>query len=109
MRRSREQTANTRETIVAAMRANWDVNRGTEAGQAVDERDRRFGLGPGAQGQTIELALENNRDIEVARKSSTIAEWDLRGTGGIFQPRLSGQSYYERATTPNVSIFMNRC
>lgn len=57
--------------------------------------------------ETIELALENNRDIEVARKSSTIAEWDLRGTGGIFQPRLSGQSYYERATTPNVSIFSN--
>ena len=57
--------------------------------------------------EAIELALENNRDIEVARKSSTIAEWDLRGTGGIFQPRLSGQSYYERATTPNVSIFSN--
>lgn len=55
--------------------------------------------------ETIELALENNRDIEVARKSSTIAEWDLRGTGGIFQPRLSGQSYYERSVTPNVSIF----
>jgi len=57
--------------------------------------------------ETIELALENNRDIEVARKTSTIAEWDLRGTGGIFQPRLTGQSYYERATAPNVSIFSN--
>lgn len=57
--------------------------------------------------EAIELALENNRDIEVARKSSAIAEWDLRSTGGIFQPRLSGQSYYERATTPNVSIFSN--
>ena len=55
--------------------------------------------------ETIELALENNRDIEVSRKTSTIAEWDLRGTGGIFQPRLSGQSYYDRSVTPNVSIF----
>lgn len=57
--------------------------------------------------ETIELALENNKDIQIARKTSTIAEWDFRGTGGIFQPRLSGQSYYERATTPNVSIFSN--
>lgn len=57
--------------------------------------------------ETIELALENNKDIEIARKTSTIAEWDFRGTGGIFQPRLSGQSYYERSTTPNVSIFSN--
>ncbi len=69
----------------------------------VDMTDQR----PMTLRETIELALENNRDIEVSRKTSTIAEWDLRGTGGIFQPRLSGQSYYERATTPNVSIFSN--
>ncbi len=69
----------------------------------VDMTDQR----PLTLRETIELALENNRDIEVARKTSTIAEWDLRGTGGIFQPRLTGQSYYERATVPNVSIFSN--
>ncbi|MGB7202561.1 MAG: TolC family protein [Pyrinomonadaceae bacterium] len=53
----------------------------------------------------ITLALENNRDIEVTRKTATIAEFDLRAARGFYQPRLSGQTYYDRSTTPNVSIF----
>lgn len=53
----------------------------------------------------ITLALENNRDIEVTRKTATIAEFDLRAARGFFEPRLSGQAYYDRSTTPNVSIF----
>ena len=55
--------------------------------------------------QTIELALDNNRDIEVSRKTETIAEFDLRSARGAFQPRLTGTSYYDRSTAPNVSIF----
>lgn len=55
----------------------------------------------------IGLALENNRDIEIARKTVTMAEFDLRAARGFYQPRLTGQTYYERATTPNVSIFSN--
>ncbi len=53
----------------------------------------------------IGLALENNADIEVTRKTATIAEFDLQSARGIYQHRLSGQTYYERATVPNVSVF----
>lgn len=53
----------------------------------------------------IELALDNNRDIEITRKNERIAEYDLDAARGVFQPRLSGQTYYDRTTVPNVSIF----
>lgn len=55
--------------------------------------------------EAIELALENNRDVELSRKTARIAEFDLDASRGAFQPRLSGQVYYDRTTTPNVSIF----
>lgn len=55
--------------------------------------------------EAIEMALENNRDIEVSRKTARMAEFDLALARGITQPRLVGQSYYDRTTTPNVSIF----
>ncbi|MEO7658583.1 MAG: TolC family protein [Pyrinomonadaceae bacterium] len=57
--------------------------------------------------EAIELALENNKDIEISRKSATIAAFDLRATRGFYQPRLTGQTYYDRSTTPNISIFSN--
>jgi outer membrane protein len=53
----------------------------------------------------VGLALENNRDIEVTRKTEQMAEFDLRAARGVYQPRLTGQMYYDRSTTPNVSIF----
>ena len=53
----------------------------------------------------ISLALTNNKDIEVTRKNVQIAEFDLQAARGVYEPRFSGQSYYERATVPNVSIF----
>lgn len=53
----------------------------------------------------ITLALENNKDIEVTRKNVKIAEYDLTAARGVYQPRYSGQTYYERTTTPNTSIF----
>ena len=55
--------------------------------------------------EAIELALDNNRDIEISRKTATIAEYDLAAARGFYQPRLSGQTYYDRSTVPNVSIF----
>ena len=55
----------------------------------------------------IEIALDNNRDIEVTRKTATMAEFELKAARGFYQPRLSGQSYYDRSTVPNVSIFSN--
>ncbi|MBC7898928.1 MAG: TolC family protein [Saprospiraceae bacterium] len=53
----------------------------------------------------ISLALTNNKDIEVTRKNVQIAEFDLQAARGVYQPRLTGQTYYERATVPNVSVF----
>lgn len=55
----------------------------------------------------IEMAMDNNADIEVSRKTASIAEFDLAAARGFYQPRLSGQGYYDRTTTPNVSIFSN--
>jgi HAE1 family hydrophobic/amphiphilic exporter-1 len=55
--------------------------------------------------EAIAMALENNKDIEVTRKNVKIAEFDLKAARGFYEPKFSGQSFYERATTPNVSIF----
>lgn len=54
---------------------------------------------------TIALALENNKDIEVTRKNVRIAEFDLQSARGVYEPRFTGQTYYERAKTPVFSFF----
>ena len=55
--------------------------------------------------EAIAMALENNKDIEVTRKNVKIAEFDLQAARGVYEPRFSGQTYYERSTIPNTSIF----
>ncbi len=55
--------------------------------------------------EAIEMALTNNRDIEVSRKTEQIAEYDFAAARGFYQPRLIGKTYYERTTVPNTSIF----
>ena len=55
--------------------------------------------------EALELALTNNKDIEVTRKNIRIAEFDLKAARGVYEPRFSGQTYYERATVPNISFF----
>ncbi len=55
--------------------------------------------------EAITLALENNKDIEVTRKNVKIAEYDLKAARGFYEPRFTGQSYYDRSAVPNVSIF----
>jgi outer membrane protein len=57
--------------------------------------------------EAIEMALTNNRDIEVSRKTERIAEYDWAAARGYYQPRLVGKTYYERTTVPNTSIFSN--
>ena len=56
--------------------------------------------------EALKLALENNKDIEVARENVKIAEFDLLGARGAYDPRLSSQSYYERLKTP-ISSFLS--
>jgi HAE1 family hydrophobic/amphiphilic exporter-1 len=53
----------------------------------------------------ITLALENNKDIEVTRQNVQIAEFDLKAARGFYEPRVTGQTYYDRTTIPNTSIF----
>jgi outer membrane protein len=55
--------------------------------------------------EAITLALENNKDIEVTRQDVRRAEFDLRAARGVYEPRFTGQTFYERATVPNISFF----
>ncbi|MGD9560805.1 MAG: TolC family protein [Pyrinomonadaceae bacterium] len=55
--------------------------------------------------EAITKALENNKDIEVTRKNVKIAEFDLKAARGVYEPKFTGQTFYERATVPNISFF----
>ena len=55
--------------------------------------------------EALEMALVNNKDIEVARSNVKIAEFDLLGARGVYEPRFSSLSYYERSVSP-VSSFL---
>ena len=54
----------------------------------------------------LSLALENNKDIEVARENVRIAEFDLLGAKGAYDPRLTTQAFYERIESP-ISSFLS--
>ena len=54
----------------------------------------------------LSLALENNKDIEVARDNVRIAEFDLLGAHGAYDPRLTTQAFYERIESP-ISSFLS--
>jgi HAE1 family hydrophobic/amphiphilic exporter-1 len=54
--------------------------------------------------EALELALSNNKDIEVARQNVRVAEFDLQGARGVYDPRFTTNSYYERTETPAASF-----
>ena len=54
----------------------------------------------------LSMALANNKDIEVARENVRIAEFDLLGAHGAYDPRLNFTSFYERAENP-ISSFLS--
>ena len=54
--------------------------------------------------EAIELALANNKDIEVARENVRAAEFDLQAARGAYDPRFATNSYYERTETPTASF-----
>src|SRR5215212_3186343 len=56
--------------------------------------------------EAIAQALENNKDIEVARENVRIAEFDLLGAQGVYDPRLTTSAFYERAENP-ISSFLS--
>ena len=53
--------------------------------------------------EAIRLALQNNNDVDSSRIDVQIAEFNLRAARGVYDPRLAGESYYERRTTPTAS------
>jgi outer membrane protein len=54
----------------------------------------------------LSMALANNKDIEVARENVRIAEFDLLGSHGAYDPRLNFTSFYERFENP-ISSFLS--
>jgi outer membrane protein TolC len=54
--------------------------------------------------EVIELALANNKDIEVARENVRAAEFDLQAARGVYDPRFVTNSYYERTEQPTASF-----
>ncbi len=61
---------------------------------------------PLALREALSMALENNKDIEVARENVRIAEFDLLGAQGVYDPRLTTQAFYERIESP-ISSFLS--
>lgn len=61
---------------------------------------------PLALREALAMALENNKDIEVARENVRIAEFDLLGAQGIYDPRITTTAFYERAENP-ISSFLS--
>ncbi|HEX8721384.1 MAG TPA: TolC family protein [Pyrinomonadaceae bacterium] len=54
--------------------------------------------------EVIELALANNKDIEVARENVRAAEFDLQAARGAYDPRFQTNSYYEHTEQPTASF-----
>src|SRR4030095_12676811 len=74
-----------------------------ELGRVGVEVDRQRPL---ALREALALALENNKEIELARDNVKIAEFDLLGSRGAYDPRFSSSSYFERIESP-ISSFLN--
>ena len=53
--------------------------------------------------EAVELALRNNNDIDTSRNDVQIAEFNLRGARGVYDPVIASENYYESATTPTAS------
>ncbi len=53
--------------------------------------------------EAITLALQNNNDIDSSKIDVQIAEFNLRGARGVYDPVIASEHYYERRTTPTSS------
>jgi len=53
--------------------------------------------------EAVEMALRNNNNIDVSRNNVQIAEFNLRGARGVYDPLISSEDYYESVTTPTAS------
>ena len=53
--------------------------------------------------EAVTLALQNNNDVDNSRIGVKIAEFNLRASQGIYDPNITSESFYQRATTPTAS------
>jgi HAE1 family hydrophobic/amphiphilic exporter-1 len=51
----------------------------------------------------IRMALKNSNDIDESRIDVQIAEYNLTAARGVYDPVISSENFYERATTPTSS------
>ncbi len=51
----------------------------------------------------VEMALQNNNDIDTSRNDVQISEFDLRAARGVYDPLINSENYYERLTIPTAS------
>jgi HAE1 family hydrophobic/amphiphilic exporter-1 len=54
--------------------------------------------------EAITLALRNNKDIEVARDTVKMAEYDLLTVHGAYDPKFTAQTYFEKIKMPATSV-----
>ena len=54
--------------------------------------------------EALALALENNKDIEVARQNVKLAEFALKGSHGAYDPRVNAAFYFEHVENPITSF-----
>ncbi|HYR83082.1 MAG TPA: TolC family protein [Terriglobia bacterium] len=66
-------------------------------------------INPGGQmplslSEAIQMALANNKDIEMARQNVLAADWDVKGAFAAYDPRSTFSSFYEHTRTPVASF-----
>ena len=54
--------------------------------------------------EALALALENNKDIEVARHNVKLAEFALQGSRGAYDPRVNAGFFFEHVENPITSF-----
>lgn len=53
--------------------------------------------------EAVEMALQNNNDIDASRNDVQIAEFNLKSLRGVYDPQIVAESYFESATNPTSS------
>jgi len=54
--------------------------------------------------ESVMMALENNREIEIERLNTRINEFDLRAAKGVYDPSLTAGVFYDHSVAPVASL-----
>ena len=74
---------------------NFSREREKTIAQTVGEQPRPLSLR-----EAVEMALQNNPDIQISQKNVKIAELDLQSARGAYDTRLAATTNFERAKSP---------